>query len=271
MKKSLAIEVFGDIALGLFPALLYHRPKSEILSMKHMLCVSVALGLIAAVAATSKGETVAFNATVADWSSSTVSSPATGIYPIGGSGQVNGGFVVGSDAAGNQIGLRAELRNFGPVLGQTNDGVETSTYIAPPGGTTVPNRALWNFDYDIDLRASGHTISDYVATLTITDGTNVDAINLVSSGIIQSNAKLFQDSENPGFAFLSGAFPAFNPNAIQNYGFDLSLTPTFQNGQALEVQMNVDVAPLPGIVPAAGFGMIGFIGFYAMKKRRLAC
>ena len=234
--------------------------------MGRMLRAVVAFGFICALADVSIAETVAFNANANPWSSSTASNPSGGIYPIGGSGQVDGGFVVGTDSAGNEIAIRAELRNVGPTLSQTNDGIHTAAYTAPTGSPSG-NLALWNFDFDINLKQA---ISNYTAILTITDGAKVTPINLVTSGLVPSNAVLYQNSENPGFNFLSTELPGFNPNASQDYSFDLTLTPN-SGGESLDVAMNVDaVAPLPGVLPVAGLALAGFIAFSLLRRRKLA-
>jgi hypothetical protein len=211
------------------------------------LAVRAALaGLAVLFAATPRGEagpTVSFDANVKEWSSSTL--PGPGIYPIGGSGQINGGFVVSTGSDGAQIGLRGFLRTIG-FLPQTNDGVLTATYFAPtgsPGG----NLARWNAEFDIDLRGTGHTINDYTATVTLTDrgGLVTGPVDLVLTGLIDSDAVLYQDSENPGFPLFAPAFPAFDPNAPGVYSFDLKLTPRTFTGDTLEVNMNVDVGAVP--------------------------
>jgi hypothetical protein len=191
----------------------------------------------------------AFNANVNEWSSSTVGNSGAGIYPIGGSGEVNGGFVVTTGSDGAQIGLRAELRFMGS-LPQTNNGI-TATYYAPTG-TSGGNLSLWNFEADIDLRNTGHNISDYSAIFTVTDRSDlVTPVDLVASGVVPANAVLYQNSENPGFSFLSSVFPAFDPTAPGVYAFDLKLTPTTFTGDTLEASINVDVAAVPEPSPLA--------------------
>jgi hypothetical protein len=207
-----------------------------------------------------------FNANVNEWSSSTL--PGPGVYPIGGSGQVNGGFVVTTGSDGAQIGLRASLRFIGPVLPQTNDGLLTATYFAPPGGSG--GLAKWNFDGDIDLRGTGHTISDYTATLTITDrGGLVTPVNLVTPGAIASNAVLYQNSENPGFSFLAPIFPAFNPNLSGDYLFDLKLVPNPNiGGDTLEAKMDVEVTPEPAsLILLGGMTAVGVAGHVCRRRR----
>jgi hypothetical protein len=229
------------------------------------------LGLTVLFAVTTRldaGPTVAFNANVNEWSSSTPPDPGNGIYPIGGSGETNGGFVVSTASNGDQIGLRAELRFLGP-LPQTNDGVLTATYFAP-AGTSGGNLALWDFEGDADLRATGHTAADYTATLTFTDaGGKVTPLDLVGSGLVPSNAVLYQSAENAGFSFLASEFPSFNPDATGVYSFDLKLVPKTFTGDTLEVKMNVDVVALPEPAGLTLFGLaVAGIGLRAWQKRR---
>jgi hypothetical protein len=209
-----------------------------------------------------------FNGDVNEWSSSTVPDPGAGIYPIGGSGQVNGGFVVTTGSDGAQIGLRAELRGIG-LLPQTNNGV-SATYFAP-AGTSGGNLALWNFDVDIDLRGTGHTISDYSAILTVTaPGGLITPVDLVASDLVPSNAVLSQNSENPGFSFLSSVFPSFDPTAPGQYSFDLTLTPVTFTGDTLNAAINVDVVTVPEPGSAVLALSAGIVVLFSRGRRRSA-
>jgi hypothetical protein len=222
--------------------------------------------LLAASPRLNAGPVVQFDANVNEWSSSTP--PGPGIYPIGGSGQINGGFVVSTASNGDQIGLRAELRFIG-LLPQTNDGVLTATYFAP-AGTSGSNLALWNFEGNADFRATGHTASDYTAILTITDRNGqVTPVDLVASGLAHPDAVLEQESENAGFPLFAPFFPSFDPNAPGVYSFDLTLTPKTFTGDTLEVKMNVDVAavPEPSSLTLLGIGIAG-VGLRAWRKRK---
>jgi hypothetical protein len=212
------------------------------------------------------GSVTQFNADVKEWSSSTPADPTNGIYPIGGSGEINGGFVVSTGSDGSQIGIRGFLRGVGQ-LPQTNDGV-TATYSAHTG-TSGNNLSLWNFDVDIDLRGTGHTLSDYSAVLTFTDRSGlVTPLDLLANGS-PGNLVLGQSSENPGFAFLSAIFPSFDPNAPGVYSFDLKLVPTTFTGDTLEASMKVAVSPVPepaGLV-VAGFVALGCCLRSAVRRR----
>jgi hypothetical protein len=233
-----------------------------------MRSMSVA-GIVALLVVTPRSEAdavTAFNANVYQWSSSTASNPAMGIYPIGGSGAINGGFVVSTGSDGAQIGMRASLRTIG-LLRQANDGV-TATYFAPTG-TSGGNLALWNFDMDIDLTHTNHTLSDYSATAIFTDRSGlVTPLNLLAAGT-PGNLVLGQSSENAGFSFLAPVFPSFDPSAKGVYSFELTLVPQTFSGDTLDVKMNVSVAAVPepaGITLA----LAGAVGLCLRSRRRRA-
>jgi PEP-CTERM motif len=228
------------------------------------------LGLATLLAAAASGKAApvtVFNADVNEWSSSTQSDPTSGIYPIGGTGALNGGFVVTTGSDGAQIGIRASLR-FKGLLPQTNNG-SVATYFAP-AGTSGNNLSLWNFDGDIDLQGTGHTLNDYTAVATFTDRKGlVTPVDLLAAGI-PSNLVLGQTSENPGFAFLSAVFPSFDPNAPGVYTFDLKLTPKTFTGDTLEATMNVDVAavPEPGTLALAGVA-VGGLALRVLRRKKV--
>jgi hypothetical protein len=221
------------------------------------------MGIVLAGAIQAQAGTV-FDSNVTEWSSSTLPGPT--IFPIGGTGQINGGFVVTTSTDGAEIGLRAQLRTIG-LLPQTNDGI-TATYFSPPGLNQIsPARAMWNFDFDIDLRATNHSLADYTATLTITDRnrTTVTPINMES---IHPTATLYQDSWNPEFSFLASAFPSFDPNASGVYSFDLNLQPLTFTGSALDAKIDVNVTPEPASVLLLGIGIAGMAGYGWRKGKQ---
>lgn len=219
---------------------------------------------------------LSFDADVSEWDSSTAASPPT-IFPIGGSGQLNGGFVVSEDSVlGAQIGIRAQERFVGPVLSQSNDGTK-ATYVAS-NGESAPGEATWNWDFHIDLRAITHPtdspsrpleLSDYTATFTVTDiDGNVEMadLNAVLSGAL-SAAQLLQTSQNPGFA---SQFPTvFDPFATGIYNFVLSLTPLTFSGDTLVAEMDVLVVPEPTGLTLGALAALGLAG-YGSRRRRTA-
>jgi hypothetical protein len=224
-----------------------------------LMLVAVVLGITLGIQGRSEADTITFNTNLNVWN------------PIGSSGAVNGGFVSDTATDGNQIGLRAELRTLPTPLPQTNDGINTATYFAPAGpfSPSFPTLSKWDFDFSIDLSATGQTVAAYNTTLTITDRSGlVTPVNLQGPGLIPSTSTLYQNAENPGFSFLSGIFPSFDPNVGGVYSFDLLLTPKSGNGDTLEVKMNVDVAPEPATFTLCGIGIVAICG-YAWRRRKL--
>src|SRR5687768_18253549 len=106
-----------------------------------------------------------FGANASEWSSTTVPVPGV-IIPVGGSGQVNGDFVLG-ERNGVEIGIRAQrrfLQNVDP-LENHRDG-QVGVYAADTGVSDGQGRATWNYDIHVDLRgakgvAKGTTLGDY--------------------------------------------------------------------------------------------------------------
>ena len=100
-----------------------------------------------------------FDSDVSIWDSSVVGSAT--LFPIGGSGQVNGNFVVDTNAtAGVQTGIRAS-RRFSDIPLENNG----STYIIEVG-ESGPGLALWNFDFHLDL-SDGLSLGDVDVILDI--------------------------------------------------------------------------------------------------------
>lgn len=207
--------------------------------------------------------------TVSEWSSDTAAVPGI-ILPIGGSGQVNGNFVVAEGATDTgtvQIGIRAN-RRFSPVP-LTRSG---NDYFIEPG-ESGPGLPLWNYDLHVDLRDSGSTLSDYVVSL-VTDVPNHGFADLqaVLDGPFgpdpspepdHGGVTLFQTSQNPGF-FLSGIDP-FAPGV---YNFTLSLVPRNDEGlPELSVDMAVHVVPLPSAA-LSGISLLLGVGTVLAIRRR---
>ena len=143
-----------------------------------------------------------FGVLASEWDSATVP-VASVIVPVGGSGQVNGGFVTG-ERYGVQVGIRAQERFAGPIL-PVSRSKQTGVYQASTGFSTGAN-ATWNYDLHIDLRnaqgvAAGKTLGDYTLVLDSDISTSFFGCTFpcdLSSGL-PSTIELFQTSQNPKF------------------------------------------------------------------------
>lgn len=182
-----------------------------------------------------------FGAEVSIWDSSIPADVLNGVFPIGGSGQVNGDFVVTTEN-GVQIGIRAQRRfaqNIDPLpnVKQGHKGI----YIADAGTSDALGAATWNVDVHLDLRgatgkAADTTLADYDFQLK----TNVDGkmriIDLSAAAALAPNTVLFQTSQNPVFFDA-----AFDPSANKTYRFELRLKPRSFGGQMVKARMEVRV------------------------------
>ena len=78
------------------------------------------------------------------------------LAPIGGSGQVNGGFTI-AERNGIQIGLRAQERRVGPVEPIPNNNGKVGVYEVETGidpNAPPTTLAWWNYDWHVDLRGA---------------------------------------------------------------------------------------------------------------------
>ena len=88
-----------------------------------------------------------FDTDVSVWDSSVAIDSSTGIFPVGGSGQIAGNFAVDTYTKKHtaiEVGLRAQERFVGPI---TPFG---GTYFAQ-SGESAPDRTKWNFDWSLDF------------------------------------------------------------------------------------------------------------------------
>lgn len=158
-------------------------------------------------------------------------------FPIGGNGQVNGGFIMVTLEDGTQIGIRA-VNRFQPIVITPTD----NEYEVEAGNNedAVP-KALWNIDWHVDLRPGNKDISDYNGGLRMTaqclSATGCDnfgpydfdialsTITVPSVGELDfygTEWTFNQQSENPGFTFWPW-FGNFNPDAEATYEFCIIL------------------------------------------------
>lgn len=213
-----------------------------------------ALALLVATTGTASGKgpisgpgKVVVGVDASTWTSDLPQDPNEGLFPIGGSGQVNGEFTT-AQRYGIQIGLRAQERFLGPLGATPNHNGKTGIYQADTGFSTG-TRATWNYDWHVDLRnargvAAGTTLADYSLTLE-TDmfsslfGFPVPAdltFGFDDPNFVAPNAVLFQESFNPDFGNSE-----FDPQLEDTYHLSLVLTPESFNGPPLEVSIQVAV------------------------------
>ena len=186
---------------------------------------------------------VSIGVDASEWSSDTASGP--GIFPIGGSGQINGEFTI-AERNGIQIGLRAQQRFVGPLDATPTKNRKVGIYEAATGFSDENDRATWNYDWHVDLReargvAAGKTLVDYDLTLE-TDIADLTVfgfslpLDLTFGGFIPDDTVLYQSSQNPKFGN-----PPFDATAQDTYHFRLILTPATFNGPPLAVAIQVNV------------------------------
>lgn len=212
--------------------------------MNKRLSILSAAGLFALVLAAPSAaqEQSRFGVLASEWDSATVAVPSV-IVPVGGSGQVNGGFVTG-ERYGVQVAIRAQERFAGPIL-PLSRSKQTGVYQASTGFSTAAN-ATWNYDLHIDLRnahgvAAGKTLGDYTLVLDSDISTSFFGCafpcDLSVFAFYSPTIELFQTSQNPRFGN-----PSFDATAEDSYFFTLTLTPKTFNGPAITARMRVDVS-----------------------------
>lgn len=213
-----------------------------------------ALALLLATTGTSYGKgpvsgpgKVAVGVAASTWTSDLAQDPAQGLFPIGGSGQLNGEFST-AERYGIEIGLRAQERFGGPLEATPNLNGKIGIYQAETGFSTG-TRATWNYDWHVDLRnargvAAGTTLADYDLNLETDMFSSLfgspDPADLTfgftDPNFVAPNAVLFQESFNPDFGNSE-----FDPQVEDTYHLTLVLTPTSFNGPPLEVTIQVVV------------------------------
>jgi len=182
-----------------------------------------------------------------------------GWNPPGNNGQPNGNFeveTVGSGTTLVELGLRAQLRTFGPIADSDLNGV----YSAPAGGfgPSAPTFAKWNFDYSVVLGANSGVTR--VELKIDTNPSSAPPVFTTLSSIVPANTVALQNSWNMGMAFL--LLPSFDFNAVGVYDFQLI---AFGTGDTPlnSVAIQVEVIPLP-LASTAGMALVGMMG---MRRR----
>ena len=215
----------------------------------------------------------------------TLVSPSTNPADPGyyaGSGNTSTHFTVDT-ASGVEIGIKAKYRISGPEVTPVSNNV----YQFPTGFYLATTRALWNFDFSVDLSpngvSSGRTLSQISTTLTIADavtgntntftgptdlllltdntGWSGSSSHTVTAGTRPTDTGA-QNSENLGFA---GFLPGFDANRNDRYTFTYSVFDNSNPNVALaSVTMQVDV-PEPA---SLGLMLTGMFGLSLIRRRR---
>ena len=188
-----------------------------------------------------------------------------------GTGNQNAGFTTLTTTNGIELGLGVEIRGpgGGAVLPTPTTG--SASYVVPTGGTTT---ALWNYEFSVNLGASGLTLQDIQnnTTLSIVDLTAGKALSFQPLVILPDNAGFdgtnttngksggapltdigFQNSENLGFA---GPAFAFNPNALDTYQITLLV-----DGESLTETVNAVPEASTWAMMILGSLSVGFLGY----------
>ncbi len=250
--------------------------------------LALAAGGARAVPVSSVGNVSVWDSTLTTPADFGLSAPAT-VFPVGGSGQVNGNFQItdftlpGGGAA--QIGIRAQ-RRFSPVPWLRTG----STYFVDPGTSSGGNNALWNFDIHIDLGTaqlrgpSGGApgrLGDLSYVLFLTDSTGLTSFfpftidqylqGHGASASDRQNAALVQFSENLGFGFFLG--DAFDPEAPGTYRFELAVfdlaatEPTALASTSMTVVVTAVSEPAPLALLGAGLIALGWLRHRRTKSK----
>jgi VPDSG-CTERM motif len=175
------------------------------------------------------------------------------------------------------LGLDATQRNPAPPIQNNGDLYNngSGTYFAAPG-------EQWNFDFYAGITGGGNFQSyNFVLNYAIDPGTPTGSLGSWSlNGSTASTATSYQNSEYPGFAFLSNNMYAptitepgagydnpYNVNATGDYTFILD---AYNDGVLIgSDEITVEVDPVPDAASTLGLMCVG-LGALAGLRRRLA-
>jgi hypothetical protein len=173
------------------------------------------------------------------WSSATELDVLGGIYPIGGSGQVNGNFTK-TKHKHVVIAMRISERFAAPPV-PIKDG-NIGIYRVP-AGTDDGTTATWNYDIHVDLRSAtgkykGKTLGDYELKFRSQTGESLFGCEYPCdlANTLPRNVILFQTSQNPVFGNAG-----FNFDLTRDYRFQLKLIPLTFDAKPLNVVVKARV------------------------------
>lgn len=199
-----------------------------------------------------------FGADASVWDSTVPIDSVTGIYPIGGSGQINGEFAIETveDTNANtaiQIGLRAQERFVGPTLPRME-----AMYFADEG-ESEPGLATWNYDWHIDFGTTylddelgnpgltPQNMRDFDVFFEVdTDpsfatsfvSTDINAAATLAGVPAGSPILLSQTSQNIGFGVFGGPLDPTIPGV---YNFRLTVSDPTDSSIVAQVEIQVKV------------------------------
>ena len=178
------------------------------------------------------------------------------------------------------IAMSATQRFSNPPL--SNDGA--GTYFATTGsnfggaGESAIEGALWNWNVYLDVSGGTKVLADYQINVFYdfdpadnTPITSLGSINLTNSLLFgpmpAPGATLVEDSQNLLFGFLAAPFPgfvsppagAFDPNAVGEYTFAITVADPLSGFPIETVAMDVTVIPEPHTAVLLLAGLAGAI------------
>ena len=194
------------------------------------------------------------------WDSSILPDSDIGIYPVGGSGQLNGEFIIDTYDGGNsaiEVGLRAQERFEGP-----NYVPIGNQYFVPVGTSDEQGRAIWNYDWHLDFGTSyletklGASLvplnmTDYTVIFELdTDPSSATSFTQTDLNSFGANPVLLsQTSQNMKFAVFGGG-PTFDAEIPGIY--DVKLTVSDVSGSlassSIQVVVEDDSVPVGDVI-----------------------